>query len=135
MSRSAIVSRISHVGPTRDPDLPGLAPWWDELPANFARTEERFELGFADRARVGVVAGTDVVLRTLGASLVGALALPVGYHPLEMLRSLEDLSLYGPMAESGDATQFFSRPPRHVPMLKRRARAPLFRPKIGRAHV
>lgn len=131
MSRSAIVSRISHVGPNRAPDLRGAEPWWDELPADFARTEERFELGMADRARVGVVAGADVVLRTLGASLVGALALPVGYHPLEMLRSLDDLSLYGPMAESGDATKFFARPPRHVPIQKRRARMPLFRPTDG----
>lgn len=131
MSRSAIVSRISHVDPSRAPDLHGDRAWWDELPADFARTEERFDLAFSDRARVGAVAGADVVLRTLGASLVGMLALPVGYHPLEMLRSLEDQSLYGPMAESGDATRFFSRPPRHVPMLKRRARAPLFRPSDG----
>lgn len=131
MSRSAIVSRISHVEPKEPSALRGDAAWWDELPADFSRTEERFDLAFSDRARVGVVAGTDVVLRTLGASLVGALALPVGYHPLAMLRSLDDLSLYGPMAESRDPTRFFARPPRHVPMLKRRARMPLFRPSDG----
>lgn len=131
MSRSAIVSRITHEGPNRDPQLRGQAPWWDELPEGFARTEERFDLGAVDRARVGVVAGTDVVLRTLGASLVGALALPVGYHPLEMLRALDDLALYGPMSESGDATRFFVRPPKRVPIEKRRARMPLFRPTDG----
>jgi pimeloyl-ACP methyl ester carboxylesterase len=81
--------------------------------------------------RIGAVARTDVVLRTLGASAVGALALPMGYHPIELLRSLDDLSLYAPLAESGDATRFFSRPPRRVPIEKRRARMPLFRPSDG----
>lgn len=131
MSRSAIVSRISHVGPTRPPELRGERPWWDELPPDFARTEATFELGFVDRMRIGAVSGTDVVLRTLGASAVGMLALPIGYHPLALLRSLDDLALYGPMAESGDPTKFFARPPRRVPMEKRRARMPLFRPSDG----
>src|SRR5215467_12266745 len=99
MSRSAIVSRIAHVEPTRPPDLRGDGFWWDELRPDFARTEERFELGLVDRLRIGAVARTDVLLRTLGASAVGALALPVGYHPIELLRSLDDLSLYAPMAE------------------------------------
>jgi pimeloyl-ACP methyl ester carboxylesterase len=131
MSRSAIVSRIAHVEPGRAPDLRGDGFWWDELRPDFAKTEERFELGLVDRLRVGAVSRTDVVLRTLGASAVGALALPVGYHPLELLRSLDDLSLYAPLAESGDATRFFARPPRHVPIEKRRARMPLFRPSDG----
>ena len=43
MSRSAIVSRIAHVGPTEPSGLRGDAPWWDELDADFSRKEERFE--------------------------------------------------------------------------------------------
>lgn len=131
MSRSAIVSRISHREPARDPQLRGEQHWWDELPSDFARSEEGFDLALADRMQVGAVAASDVVLRTLGASLVAALALPIGYHPLELLRSLDDYTLYGPLAESGDASRFFVRPPRHVPIQKRRARMPLFRPTDG----
>ena len=131
MSRSAIVSRITHIEPSREPDLHGDQPWWRELAVDFARGEERFDLDLTDRLRVSAVATSDVVLRTLGASAVGALALPLGYHPLQLMRALGDLSLYGPMAASADPTRFFTPPPSGVPITRTRARLPLFRPDDG----
>jgi pimeloyl-ACP methyl ester carboxylesterase len=131
MSRSAIVSRIAHEGPSRPSELSGARPWWTELREDFAKSDERFELDFADRLRVSAVASSDVILRTLGASAVGALALPLGYHPLELVRSLGDQALYGPMASSGDPTRFFTAPEKGVSITRTRARLPLFRPDDG----
>ena len=132
MSRFAIVSRIAHDG-LETPALAGERPWWDELDPRFARGHERFALGALDRAKVTLTAGSDVVLRTLGAGLVGSLALPLGYHPLAIRAARRDRSFYGALAATGDAAQFFERPPRGEPLRfqTRRARMPWFRPDDG----
>ena len=131
MSHASVVSRITHEAGPREPAVSDGHAWWQELPTGFASSSERFELGAADRIKVHATAASDVVLRTLGASLVASLALPVGYHPLALRRALVDEELYGRIAESGDPDRFFERPPRRVLVSRRRARLPLFRPGSG----
>ncbi len=133
MTRAAVVSRIAHDAAERPRLLAGEGPWWSRLDPAFARADERFDLGAWDRARVGATAASDVVLRTLGASLVGALALPIGYHPLALRRALREREAYARFAEAGDAHAFFARPPRRGVAIETRAvRTPfVFRPRGG----
>jgi pimeloyl-ACP methyl ester carboxylesterase len=84
-----------------------------------------------DRAKVSVTAASDVVLRTLGATLVGLLAFPLGYHPKAIRRSMEARGFYEPLARAGDASKFFATPPRDVPVELEIARGSLFRPEDG----
>ncbi|MBK7584985.1 MAG: alpha/beta hydrolase family protein [Myxococcales bacterium] len=124
------VSRIAHEDGGFTP-ADDARPWWQSLPQDFSTSRERFELGTRDRFKVSATAASDVVLRTLGASLVTALAVPVGYHPFALGRALADRKLYSTLAESRDPDRFFLRPPRDVKVSRRRARLPLFRPGDG----
>ncbi|MCC6900372.1 MAG: alpha/beta hydrolase family protein [Polyangiaceae bacterium] len=125
-----VVSRIVHEGGGPRPSDDDR-PWWESLPADFHRSRERFDMTRGERAKVAATAASDVVLRTLGATLVGALAIPVGYHPWALSRALGDRELYGSMADGGDPDRFFVRPLRGVEVQRRRARLPLFRPRDG----
>ena len=99
---------------------------------DYYQQDEGFDLKLFDQLRVRSSAASDVALRTLGACLLGALAYPPGYNPLQIKRALEDRALYGTLAERHDATAFFHRPPRCVPVRRKRARRPLFLPQDGR---
>jgi hypothetical protein len=125
-----VVSRIAHEGGGLRPADDGR-PWWDSLPADFCASRERFEMTGRDRAKVAVTAASDVVLRTVAASLVSALAIPVGFHPLALRRALRGQDFYARLAESGDPERVFRPPPRGVAVRRRRARLPLFRPSDG----
>ncbi len=106
-------------------------PWWDHLPLDFSDDPDPFTLRRTESLRVGVTAAADVVLRTLGACLVGSMALPLGYNPLGVYRALRDRAFYADMVRGGDPDRFYQRPPRGLRMLKRRARLPLFSPDDG----
>ncbi len=106
-------------------------PWWESLPKDFSREPDPFELRTSERLQVGASAATDVLLRTLGACLVGSLALPVGYNPLGLYRSLRDRSFYSDLVRDGQAARFFKKPPGGVRISRRRARMPLFSPNDG----
>lgn len=86
-------------------------PWWEALDPKFAKQHEQFSLIGGDKARVGATAGSDVVIRSAAASLVGSLALPLGYGPRKLRASLNDIDFYLPMAESADPSRFFAEPP------------------------
>ncbi|MFO0564550.1 MAG: hypothetical protein U0263_02750 [Polyangiaceae bacterium] len=125
-----VVSRIVHDAGQPGPFEAG-APWWDSLPLDFARSRERFDLSPADRWRVGATAASDHVLRTLGASLVGTLAVPVGYHPSALARAFRDRAFYEALTDRERPERFFLPPPRGVRVQVSNARLPLFRPDDG----
>lgn len=132
MSLASVVSRIAH---DACQDAPALLPeggrWWDQLDLYFPARDEGFQLAFADRLQVELSAASDVVLRTAGACLVGATAMPFGYRPAKLREAVADRDFYGPMAESGDPTRFFQPPPKGVRVRTRRALLPRFRPSDG----
>jgi pimeloyl-ACP methyl ester carboxylesterase len=107
------------------------APWWEHLPVDFHREPDPFELRTGEKVQVGVAAAGDVVLRTLGACLVGSIALPVGYHPLGLWRGLRDRGFYSELVAGGRSERFFERPPKLVKLSRRRAKVPLFSPDDG----
>jgi pimeloyl-ACP methyl ester carboxylesterase len=127
---SPIVSRIAHTGAASAP-VPAAGPWWDSLPLDFAQQEEPFELSAFDRARVGGSAAVDVVLRTLGAALVGTLAFPLGYHPAAMREAIRAGDVYEPLALAGDPHRFFVKPPKVGRVVAKKAFRPLFVPSDG----
>ncbi len=108
----------------------GPGPWWDTLPLDFAERPEPFALGALDRLKVGVPAAGDVVLRTAGASLVGGLALPIGYHPLALWRAFQKRDEAVTLALRG-ADAVFLRPPRGIAITEEVAKRPLFSPPEG----
>lgn len=129
MSHESTVSRIAHDYATHRQAF--AEGWWEALDPDFAAHEPPFSLGLRDRVQVGATAASDVVLRTLGAALVGAFALPAGYNPIALARSLRDRRFYGDLAETRDPDRFFKRHAGRVPMLRRPASRPLFRPDDG----
>lgn len=128
MSHESVVSRIAHDFAAHRHEWDER--WWEVLNPAFAEHEAPFALGTRDRLQVGAAAAGDVVLRTLGACLVGALALPLGYNPVALSRAMRDRRFYGALAETRDPDRFFRRPPARVPMLRRPA-SPVFRPEDG----
>ncbi len=132
MDDSSVVSRIAHESCLRAPPLIRRGHWWEELDQDFARRQEGFELGFADRLKVGAAAGFDTILRTFGASMISTMALPLGYNPIELRRAIRDANFYGAIAESGDATRFFRDPPSGVRVRVKKGRwLPRFEPEDG----
>ena len=109
-----VLSRIRHRAATSSPIGRNPAPWWESLPEDFARQREAFDLEPADRARVAATASSDVVIRTLAASLVGSLALPVGYRRTSFQQAMLESPVTLDMARSGDPTRFFREPPSRV---------------------
>lgn len=143
-SDTSVVSRIAHDTVARSPsmmppppapvthEVEAKPPWWDHLSTDFYQRDEDFALAMKDSLQVRASAAGDLVLRTAAASLVGSLALPLGYHPLRLKQAFEDRGFYGPIAESGDPKRFFAAPPTGVRVRSRKARAfPRFEPEDG----
>lgn len=136
MSAASVVSRIAHEACLEEPELiPDGLRWWEHLDDDFPDQEEPFRLALRDRVQVRATAASDVVLRTLGACLVGATAVPFGLRPKKLDEALADRAFYGPMAESGDPSRFFV-PPDSKGTWVRTARAHLsqFRMGVGACH-
>ncbi len=132
VSLASVVSRIAHDACLDAPVLlPDRGPWWQQLDPDFPERDETFRLARKERLQIAATAASDVVLRTAGACLVGAAAVPLGYRPKKLREALADRDFYGPMAESGDPSRFFRPPPSGVWVRTRRARFPRFRPTDG----
>lgn len=132
MSLASVVSRIAHDACLEEPSLlPGSGRWWELLDPRFPERDEGFRLARRERLQVRATAASDVLLRTGGALLIGATAIPLGYSPKKLREALADRDFYGPMAESGDPSRFFDPPPRGVWVQTRRAAFTRFRPKKG----
>ena len=108
--------------------MPKGSRWWEHLDHDFHRRPEPFQLALRDQLQVRATAASDVVIRTLGACLVGTTAMPLGYGRKKVEAALADRAFYGPMAESGDATRFFRAPPKRVHVRTKKVRFSRFRP-------
>lgn len=132
MAEFSVVSRIAHESYLRAQPLLSHGHWWESLDRDFARRREGFDLAFGDRLRVGAAATFDTALRTAAASMLSTMALPAGYHPIELRRALQDVEFYASRAESGDPTQFFLTPPSGVHVRVSKGRwLPRFEPRDG----
>ncbi|MGB5223457.1 MAG: alpha/beta hydrolase family protein, partial [Polyangiales bacterium] len=110
--------------------------WWEQLDRDFSRRPEAFDLARADRLQIGAAAGFDHIVRAIFGTMVGATAIPFGFNPIELQRSMRSVGLYADMAESGDPTRFFREPPSGVRVRTKRGRwFPRFEPEDGICEV
>lgn len=119
MSFSSVVSRIAHQSLSAAPSVMPEDCWWERLESNFHKRPEGFELPFRDQWRVSATSATDVVVRTLGATMVSTLAIPPGYHPGKLQRDYEEREFYQQFVDGRDASAFFKRPPHGVVVERR----------------
>jgi len=127
-----IVSAIVHETDEESSENVSQGPWWLNLDADFYRNHERFALDYWDSMRVGAMAASDLVLRTVGATMVGTLAIPVGYHPFKIKEMIKDREFYASLVETRDPARFFLDPPRDVKIRQEPPAWPYFRPYNGR---
>ncbi|MGB5695145.1 MAG: alpha/beta hydrolase family protein [Polyangiales bacterium] len=136
MKDSTVVSRIVHQSYEQTAPLTPTGHWWERLDDDFARRPEAFDLARADRLQIAAAAAFDHAVRAVFGTMVGATAIPFGFNPLELRRSMRTVGLYADMAESGDRTRFFHDPPSGVRMRVKRGRwFPRFEPEDGRCEV
>ena len=136
MEHPSVVSRIVHESYDREAPLPPSGHWWETLDVDFARTPERFDLARADRIQIGAAAAFDHVVRAIFGTMVGTTAIPFGFNPAELRRSVRDAELYAEVAEAGDRNRFFHQPPAGVRMQVEKGRwFPRFEPEDGICEV
>jgi len=114
MKDSTVVSRVVHESCERATPLIPSGHWWEHLDDDFARRPERFDLARTDRLQIGAAAAFDHAVRAVFGTMVSATAIPFGFNPIELRRSMQSVGLYAEMAESGDPTRFFHEPPSGV---------------------
>ena len=131
MYKASVVSRIAHETFLHSPRILPDGPWWQYLESNFHKRPEGFELEFRDWIRVNMTAWSDVLIRTLGAALLGSVSLPTGYNPLKIKDFSSDKAFYEEIADKGDPKLFFKNPPRDVPISRKVIRYPHLRAKDG----
>ncbi|MGB8330127.1 MAG: hypothetical protein WCE62_08350, partial [Polyangiales bacterium] len=136
MKDSTVVSRIVHESYERAAPLMPRGLWWEDLDRDFARTPEMFDLARSDRLQIGAAAAFDHAVRAVFGTMVGATAIPFGFNPIELRRSIQSVGLYAEIAESGDPTRFFHDPPPGVRVRVKRGRwFPRFEPEDGVCEV
>lgn len=130
MVGAPVVSRIAHRTSEREPPE-RFRHWWRELPEDFWRHREEFELELRDVVAVQATAAADRVMCTLGACLLSATVLPVGFRPSKMREAEKDLRVYAPYAKAGNAADFFDTPEKPVRVEIHPAPMPHFVPADG----
>lgn len=136
MVRLAVVSNIHHSkaeaplgrAPVTEAPPP---PWWFSLAPDFHRQTEPFRLCTRDKIKVGATALSDLTLRTIGATAIGALALPSGYRPVRLRETVEDAPCYNNAVQAGDPALFFRAPPKGMAIQRTRSHRPHFAPPDG----
>jgi len=136
MDKPSVVSRIVHESCERSTPLMPSGRWWEQLEQDFARRPESFDLARADRLQIGAAAGFDHLVRAAFGTMVAGTAIPFGFNPRELRRSMESSQLYAEIAESGDASRFFKEPPKGVRVRTTPGRwRPRFQPDDGVCEV
>jgi len=111
---SDIISRVVNADYSHARSIMPEQPWWDNLESNFHHFPDGFELDLRTRLLVASTAGADVATRTLVASLLATLCMPLMFNPLRKFKDQQEIGFYREMAGSRDTRQFFERPPRGV---------------------
>jgi len=91
MKDSTVVSRVVHESYERATSLMPSGDWWEHLDDDFARQPERFALARADRPQIGAAAAFDHVVRAIFGTMVSATAIPFGFNPIELRRSMRSV--------------------------------------------
>jgi pimeloyl-ACP methyl ester carboxylesterase len=126
------VSRVANETYSHTRRIMPEQPWWDNLESSFHKFPDDFELDLRTELTVESTAWADHLLRTLGAGMLGALALPTSLRPRQLKRDMANADFYRRKANSGDPTAFFKRPDSSRVEIKSSHAGPLrFRPDDG----
>ena len=102
--------------------------WWNHLQSK----PEAFHLGRKDQLQIGAAALFDVGLRTAAASVVLATSARRALKVGEVLRDVQDASMYAKLLDEGRALELYPHPPRDLVFDELTARLTYFRPTAGR---
>jgi hypothetical protein len=84
-------------------------PWWDHLESSFHKFPDDFELDLRTELTVEGTAWADFLLRTAGAGMLSALALPTSFQPRQLKRDMAQMDFYRRKANAADPTRFFKK--------------------------
>ena len=104
------VSRVANETYSHTRRIMPEQPWWNNLESSFHKFPDDFELDLRTELLVGSTAIGDVLLRTLGATMLGTLAAPKSLRPSQLRKDMETIDFYQRKADSGDPGEFFKRP-------------------------
>ncbi len=107
---ASTVSRVANETYSHTRRIMPEQPWWKNLESSFHKFPDDFELDLRTEMTVSGTAGADLLLRTAGATLLTALALPGTLNPLQLRRDLEHIKYYERRADKGDPKAFFKKP-------------------------
>ena len=104
------VSRVANETYSHTRRIMPEQPWWDNLETSFHKFPDDFELDLRTELTVGGTAIADLLLRTLGAGMLGTLAAPSSLNPRQLKKDMDTIGFYQRKANSADPTAFFKRP-------------------------
>lgn len=107
---ASTVSRVANETYSHTRRIMPRQPWWRNLESSFHKFPDDFELDLRTEMTVASTAWIDLVLRTAGATLLSALALPGSLHPRQVKRDLENSGFYQRKADTADPGAFFKKP-------------------------
>lgn len=124
---ASIVSKIAHeVCDKGLPPVPNKG-WWNHLQP----TPEAFRLSPVDQLQIGAAALFDVCLRTAAASVVVATSAKRALNVAELVRDVQDASMYAKLLDDGRALELYPQPPRNIVFDERTPKSSYFRPDAG----
>jgi hypothetical protein len=104
------VSRVANETYSHTRRIMPEQPWWNHLESSFHKFPDDFELDLRTELMVDGTAIGDFLLRTVGAGLIGSLALPSSLRPRQLKEDMSHVGFYQQKADSGDPSAFFQRP-------------------------
>jgi len=107
---ASTVSRVANEAYSHTRRIMPEQPWWDNLESSFHKFPDDFELDLRTEATVTATAAGDYLLRTAGASLLGALAMPASLSSRQRKKDEETIEFYKRKASLADPNKFFKRP-------------------------
>ena len=78
---ASTVSRVANSTYSHTRRIMPEQPWWNSLESSFHKFPDDFELDLRTELTVDGTAAADYLLRTAGAGMLGALALPLSLTP------------------------------------------------------
>ncbi len=82
---STIVSRVVNADYDHSHHVMPEQPWWDNLESNFHKFPDDFDLDLRTKLLVDSTAYADIGARTLVASLLATVCMPLMFNPLRKL--------------------------------------------------
>jgi pimeloyl-ACP methyl ester carboxylesterase len=128
---SDIISRVVNADYGHSRHVMPEQPWWDNLESNFHKFPDDFELDLRTKLLVDSTACADIGARTVAATIISALCLPMMFNPLRKYSDQEEVTWYKAKAETANADNFFKRPEVKVDVVESEPGWYHFKPEDG----